>query len=320
MKGGKIPLLVAVLIGGGFVEAEAGCRPQEQPPTNQELNLKGWLGYTPNGFDPHIRNLSTGEDRPLYDVDSTDPQFVQIGRPGNEFTLIGRKGAIVAGSWGRDSGLYLIRNDKSTVLAKGDTGRVYFTKPVFFAAHEKLLYVRREKGVSGDWSEYLYEVAFEDDRLQEELPVGDPDGLKGQMGEFPNFLVKISDDELLFQHHDGGYVVYDLRTRRLIRVPIRRSACVPKAWRSKTRELVCGGMGTWDLFDLKGNKRRIPGEVPPHVGAYVPGDSSDYLFGFLLYATRGGCGAIQDLIYDFKSGKSWPSPIKVHRGHWYEVW
>lgn len=315
MKSGTRFLLVPILLGGlslGGVEAD--CQIERQLSTNQKLDLNGWLGYSPNGLDPHIRNLSTGEDKPVYNMGGTEHRFVPTSHVGSEFTLVDRKGVIVAAR-GRSSGLYLVRGDKITILVEGDANLVQFRNPVFFAAHSKLVYVRREESASGDWSAYLYEAVLKDDQLQEIFFV---EGQKAQVDDSIRFLVKISDDESLFQNNDGSYVVYNLSTRHLTHVPVYKSACVPAVWRSKTQELVCGGMGDWYLLDLKGNKRAIPGEVPQFVNAYVP---SDYLIGSSTYVTKDGCQHNQAIIYDFESGKSWLFEGRIRgRGRWYDAW
>ena len=313
----NISFLLVVIWAGGLSQASAGadCYPKERHAMNQSFDLKGWLAYSPNGMDARLRNLSSGEDRLIYDAYKVSPQLIPVGLVGNNFTLVNHDNVIVASSGYGSTGLYLIQKGKILVLVEDKSGSIKFKNPVFFAAYEKLLYVHQEINVAGDRMAYLYETTIKSGQIKKEPFVTTS---KSQIDEGYNFLTKISDDELLFKHHNTGYVLYNLRTNQLLNVSIRlEEGCVPVAWREKTKELVCGQRGGWDLLDMDGNKRRIPGEVPRVINAYVP---DDYLIGYNKYLTDGGCRGIQGVIYDFESEKSWPFPvITLGRARWYDA-
>lgn len=309
-------LLITALVGGlSLGVARADCSPKERQATNQSFDLKGWLVYSPNGIDARLRNLSSGDDRLIYDDSRINSPLFRFGLVGNNVTLVDHNNVIFASpEYGR-AGLYLIRRGKVFVLIEDKTGSIIFRNPVFFAAHEKLLYVREERDAAGDEMAYLYEATIKGDPIKKKSFEAIP---KSQIDGSYIFLTKISDDKLLFKHHSTGYVLYDLKTSQFLNILTRlEEDCSPIAWRGKTEELICGEPRDLYLWDMDGNKRRIPGEVPHVVNAYVPGD---YLIGYNFYLTDGGRLGLRGVIYDFEREKSWPFPVIANgRADWYDI-
>ena len=164
-------------------------------------------------------------------------------------------------------GLLLIdteRRQRARVLGDG-------ISPVYFPAHEKLMYLR----VRPDPRGYrLHEATLRDGRL-EHARVVDERPMHGT-------LVAISDHELLVwrrsppydRYTPGPYMKYDVRTGS--REDTALEFCTVKAWRSKTREFICWDRDDWDglrrmLVDLEGRRRTVPGlEWKHHIRSYVP--------------------------------------------------
>lgn len=312
----RIGLLIIILLSGhlGLEAVGADCPPKEEFLLNDEpLNLSGWLAYSPNGMDVRIRNLSSGEDKQLYPIKSGFGPTT-FGPLGSGFTVVDQNRIIIVAGGHGDNGLFLVQEKEILVLVQDKSSAIKFGSPVFFPSHQKLLYARREMNETGNWIAHLYEAMIEGDQFVEERFVAGP--LDKIMGLDLQFLIQTSDSELLFKHQDVGYILYNLQTDRMEEVPILLEECWPVVWRKKkTKELICGQRGGWDLLDMDGNKRHIPGEAPYAINAYVP---NDYLIGYNKFPTDGGCLGIQGVIYDFESEKSWSFPITITgRAHWY---
>ena len=252
------------------------------------------VGYLGIGAGFQVEERETALSGRIVYIVSNDVQEYDLAS-GKRRELYRNNDGILDGPITKVSELSFIVKGGGTMRLVGADGQAHVlgkgSKPVFFPAHGKLLYLSHK---------HLYEAKLRDNRLESQRVVSE-----GPFSSYPTLA--ISDHELLVGQDSGPYVKYDLRTGSFVDTQIEE--CWPAAWRSRTQEVICvdeaskpiRGHSGYALVGLDGQRRRVPGLLKLAVAVYVPQD--DYVLAGRTRWSWSRGGETTDLVaYDFSTG------------------
>lgn len=177
-----------------------------------DMDLNGKLVYA-GGQAVYELDLSSLEKRTLFEPTKYMLVSASITRVGNAI--------VVTDIFSRMH--YVSYEEKSHRIGKG-------SDPVYMPKHRKLLFVHKAEGRS---EASLYEADLYNGVMQSPNEI-----LLGPLGTYGTPpVVPISEHEVVFSREDGALFKYDLRTRKIIELPV--SGCDPIAWRSATAQVLC---------------------------------------------------------------------------------